>query len=476
MPTEDDSTPPSTWRAKVLARTNDNKLFGAVGESHPCWKLAHECVAGRTPEKKVEALRGLVEATAVALEPPKVVATGTVASGRTTLYAPSLDKMMVLPLKQMDLKEIIENKADRAPLGRGADTVVDLTTRKTWRVGLATNDAVVLHDEILKPIIEEVQRLMRPRGEVVAVPYQLLIYEQGDFFRNHKDTLRGPRHFGSLIIELPVESGATGGDLIIGNDEAGERVAAPRCNDDNAESGNTAAVAWSAFVTDLDHKVTPVTSGMRCTLTYQLYDVGPEALPDCPKGGEDLLGATLAYLGTLDRNLENAVEVPPKEGYTYGSVRPVVFGYALEHEYSDKTLPIVDTTKIKVPSRNPARLHGADLTLYTVLRAALDRVKSDDAAALVPRLSVEIGDFRDDSVGRQNEVEDGVLIETEHDWRYFLDFGNRITRWLNEDHFRELRRQRTPKNEKIDTGNEGAENGFFYKSAIIRIGNNLEVD
>ena len=43
-----------------------------------------------------------------------------------------------------------------------------------------------------------------PRNvEAYAELYKLLVYEKGDKFKAHKDTLRAPNHFGSLIIFLP---------------------------------------------------------------------------------------------------------------------------------------------------------------------------------------------------------------------------------------------------------------------------------
>ena len=474
-----------------FVRAKSTPLFGSVALEHPCWKLAYQCVNAREWRDNKTALRTLVSATAEAVEPPKICCTGTVKATAARLYCPSLDLKLALPLKAAALKQMISTKADRAPMGRGMETVVDLKKRKTWRIPLGTSDAVLLDDknEILEPILKIVKESMRPRGTVLAVPYQLLVYEVGDKFTTHKDTLRGPTHFGSLVVELPVkqqpklekregagdasqeeeeeededeEGGSTkkqkkddddaslpqGGDLIITTSkDPVAQVTSPRCKDGQ--------VTWAAFVTDLDHCVTPLTRGLRCTLTYQLYDIGPIEVPRCPKGSEDLLGATLCY---ISHNFE-MINDPGR----------VVLGWGLKHQYSENTLPVLtDPHEDLVIGRDPARLHGADLTLYAVLRAALDRVNDDDK----PRLSVELATFRDNSgTGPHGGFGDEGVYDDSYDSRAFYEFENRTT-FLNADEFENVRRPfRTV---DIDTGNEGTTWGFVYENAIIRIGEHLE--
>lgn len=50
---------------------------------------------------------------------------------------------------------------------------------------------------------------------VQAAPYKLLIYEQGDFFKPHRDTQRSPSMFATLTISLPLNGEAAGGEFVV---------------------------------------------------------------------------------------------------------------------------------------------------------------------------------------------------------------------------------------------------------------------
>ena len=72
----------------------------------------------------------------------------------------------------------------------------------------------------------------------------------------------------------------------------------------------------------------------------------------------------MTYLARLDPNLEKVVEIPPEGRYQEDDPdfdppyrhwsdagETVVFGWALKHAYSDMTLPILNTTQVRLPSR-----------------------------------------------------------------------------------------------------------------------------
>ncbi|EMD36271.1 hypothetical protein CERSUDRAFT_95613 [Gelatoporia subvermispora B] len=70
--------------------------------------------------------------------------------------------------------------------------------------------------------------------------YKLNVYGPGSFFKAHKDTPRGEEMFGSLVLVFP-----------------------------------------TAFFSDVEHEVTPIVSGYRVTLTYNLhYTTGCDAVPE----------------------------------------------------------------------------------------------------------------------------------------------------------------------------------------------------
>ena len=107
--------------------------------------------------------------------------------------------------------------AQRAPFGRGSETVVDVAVRNTWQL-----DCSAVHVD--SAFLETIRRLVVPRvcGElgvslsaasVDARLYKLLVYETGGFFRAHRDTEKEDGMFGTLVVLLPVQY--TGGELVV---------------------------------------------------------------------------------------------------------------------------------------------------------------------------------------------------------------------------------------------------------------------
>lgn len=105
----------------------------------------------------------------------------------------------------------------------------------------------------------------------------------GAFFKAHVDTPRSDNMFGSLVVVLPTAH--EGGSLIFRRD-GGEFT----FDSANTVKLDPAQAAFAMFFSDVEHEVTPVTSGYRVTLTYNLYfqkDRGPimhneDLRPDVP--------------------------------------------------------------------------------------------------------------------------------------------------------------------------------------------------
>src|SRR6201996_3395291 len=97
---------------------------------------------------------------------------------------------------------------------------------------------------------------------------------KGSFFKSHKDTPRGEKMFGSLVIILPTKH--EGGSLLLKHSSAhfhfdGASLLSPHLSEQGTQS-----FAYVAFYSDVEHEVAEVTSGHRVTITYNLYfnDVG----------------------------------------------------------------------------------------------------------------------------------------------------------------------------------------------------------
>ena len=102
---------------------------------------------------------------------------------------------IALPL-QPDQVRLLVDSSRQAPFGRGADTVVDTSVRLCRQVEPSMIRVSDAWDE-------HVQRLAVGGTGVEARLYKLVLYEEGGFFKSHKDTEKEPGMFGSLVVQLP---------------------------------------------------------------------------------------------------------------------------------------------------------------------------------------------------------------------------------------------------------------------------------
>ena len=111
-----------------------------------------------------------------------------------------------LPLIHAQAKQIIE-KSTQAPFGRGAETVVDTSVRLCRQVEAADVELGGNWDAVIQ---NQAQRYCttlgaQKKGEelVEARLYKLVLYEEGGFFKAHKDTEKEPGMFATLVVQLP---------------------------------------------------------------------------------------------------------------------------------------------------------------------------------------------------------------------------------------------------------------------------------
>ncbi|KAK0225527.1 hypothetical protein IW262DRAFT_1356479 [Armillaria fumosa] len=160
--------------------------------------------------------------------------------------------------------------ADAAGFGLGDQNTFDETYRKSKKLDTTYFScnfdprATKIFDQIQADLIEgqdEIQRVLRPEL------YKLNAYGEADFFKAHKDTPRAENMIGSLVIVFPTVH--EGGSLVLRQDGHEWTFGAEKML---AKSTPEAPViSYVAFYSDTEHEVLPVTSGVRVTLTYNLY-------------------------------------------------------------------------------------------------------------------------------------------------------------------------------------------------------------
>ncbi|KAI1503714.1 hypothetical protein F5X99DRAFT_406714 [Biscogniauxia marginata] len=150
--------------------------------------------------------------------------------------------LIPLPLIPRDA-ENIKRICRQAPFGKGDETVVDTSVRKTWELDRGqfriSNPA---WDSFLFSVLAEVSQKL------------------GVLFKRHKDSERAPGMIGTLVISLP--SKHEGGEVHLSH--GGKTLV---CKTAQSSAFDLSALAWYSDVT---HEVTELTAGYRLILTYNI--------------------------------------------------------------------------------------------------------------------------------------------------------------------------------------------------------------
>ncbi|KAL8943295.1 MAG: hypothetical protein Q9211_001042, partial [Gyalolechia sp. 1 TL-2023] len=232
-----------------------------------------------------------------------------------------------LPLSEEDALTLI-HASQKAPFGKGTETLVDESVRKTWQI-----DAGKIQflnpgwQRCLDKTVEHVARELGVAGgskNVRAEFYKMLLYEKGAMFKPHQEyiisknqrknlanywysTERVPGMFGTLIICLP--SRHTGGAVRLRHGAKSEIF-----------DTSTNSAFDASFITWF---IEPVLAGYRWVLTYNLINTSPTAY-----GSASALDARIGRLTqalTRWQNLDDG---------------PEFLVYPFNHQYTDRNLKL----------------------------------------------------------------------------------------------------------------------------------------
>ncbi|KAI9166346.1 hypothetical protein HJFPF1_02446 [Paramyrothecium foliicola] len=218
-----------------------------------------------------------------------------------------------LPLTVRDAGAI-QNICRQAPFGKGTETMVDTTVRKTWELN---QDQFQLANPqwpaFLQRVASELSADLGTPGLVLRLD-KLLLYEEGSFFKKHKDSEKEKGMIGTVVICLPSQH--QGGDvhLSIGSKE---RVLSTA----SASAFDLVAMAWFSDVT---HEIKLVTERFRFVITYKAFH-----------GGDGAISAqhVAAMSDDLERHMLKWQPNFPEEK---------VCGYCLEHQYTKLSLSLAN--------------------------------------------------------------------------------------------------------------------------------------
>ena len=260
-----------------------------------------------------------------------------------------------LPLQDVDARKLVA-ASHQAPFGKGAETHVDQSVRRTWEL-----DHTQYHwhtpafDSVIRKVLSNiVPRLGLPNdSKVAAEKYKLLLYEPGAHFKPHKDTEKAPGMFGTLVICLP--SAHEGGQLVLSH--AGQR-----------KSFATADFqpSFAGWYSDVLHEVEEVTSGYRLVLTFNLL----QKMPNIPTTLEERSLYPLRKALTAWLNLDTSTPLSHNQELIY----------MLRHQYTDASLKL-STLKTSDRAQAEALKRLADELGFVIYLASMERMERGAAEA-----------------------------------------------------------------------------------------------
>ena len=257
--------------------------------------------------------------------------------------------LLSFPVPEVQVRTLLE-AAERAPYGKGPDTLVDTSVRDcrqidSARVRLA---GAAWPDTFAKIMHSVATGLGCPKDRLDAQLYKLLIYETGGFFSATGDTEKADGMIGTLSISLPATGGGSGGELVVRHRDR-EMVA-------DMSAGEPSELAFAAFYADCTHEIRPVVNGHRLSLVFNLC-LRPGGDADTPRNAPD-------YTEQIDRIAQRLVEWQHREDAAEKLV------WLLDHEYSEAGLSF-------------DALKNGDATLARTLQSAVERADCELCAAIV---------------------------------------------------------------------------------------------
>ena len=287
---------------------------------------------------------------------------------------------VAFPVQEAQLRALLD-VAERAPYGKGSETVLDTSVRDCWQIdssefGVSGQGWT----ESFKTIMAKVSEgLGCPAERLDARPYKLLVYEPGGFFTAHRDTEKEVGMVGTLVVSLPTEG--AGGELVVRH--GGRESVIDMCVSDPS------VLSFAAFYADCTHETRPVREGHRVALVFNLV----------------LSGAGASKLGRAPDFAEQAETISTSlRAWARRAQSSAKIVWLLDHDYSTAGLSF-------------ATMKGTDAVVARTLATAAERAQCALHAATVHITeygSADYGWYDDDDL---EHVEMGEV----HDWECGLE-------------------------------------------------------
>jgi 2OG-Fe(II) oxygenase superfamily len=164
--------------------------------------------------------------------------------------------------------ELLLQKSTLSSFGRGDKTVTDPAYRSGREIP-ATNigfeDGGSQYSRKLDSCGRSVVKTMFPGRQVTLKLYKLAIYETNGHFDWHMDSTHSDSHLATLLVGL--NTSWKGGDLILRRNGVETRADLQPQSTGSYLAPDLQAIA---FYTDMEHRVEPITEGVRIVLQYDI--------------------------------------------------------------------------------------------------------------------------------------------------------------------------------------------------------------
>jgi predicted 2-oxoglutarate/Fe(II)-dependent dioxygenase YbiX len=186
-----------------------------------------------------------------------------------------------LPLTAKAAEELIRH-CDRAPYGKGEETLVDTKVRRVWKMDPGrfslTNPA---WNQWIGEAVAKVQvELGLEKQKLESHLHDLLVYQPGSFFLPHRDGEKLDRMVATLVVVLP--SNYEGGELVVRHDGEEKVIDFP------SDKASSFQIHFAAFYADCEHEVRPIRKGYRLCLVYNLTLARSKKTITAPRVSEHL--------------------------------------------------------------------------------------------------------------------------------------------------------------------------------------------
>ena len=165
---------------------------------------------------------------------------------------------------------VILQESTASSFGRGETTVLDPTYRNGKEIPAQNIDITEqAYRYFSRTSEDEISAAMFVGKTVKLKLYKLAVYEEGGHFDWHMDSTHSDRHHATLLLAL--NTSWEGGDLKLRRKGVETLVDMhPKAN----RRGEGVNLQAAAFYTDTEHKVEPVTKGIRIILQFDVEVVG----------------------------------------------------------------------------------------------------------------------------------------------------------------------------------------------------------